>query len=488
VKTLLAVLLGVGVLMATFSMFGSNTRITVTGDEMGAKAYLGEANKRLHQLRSLSKPGGVYALPPVKYSDGTVLTARTAAGFDYITIHKPTTGGKVGKFELTKWYTNFCGYNQGANSYDWKVNKTDTEGVIEWEKFIAADGSFYSAYKIAVDEKADVFTVGKSFKYSDDLGYYDEFNWVVEKRDKKGEQKWIIENNVGGAIDVTVDKSGLYIVGRGYGGVYNGSFVRVEKRDKSDGSLIWQQDYEKVGTYDRAVACAVAKDFLYVSAYALWGSSPQYQQGRLLTVNKVTGAIVGIYEDTQYESPFPRSSMFEIAVSVKDVEGSGTSNVVMMTDRWIRVLNPDISGPSYLSADVVYGAVADDFLTIDKGIAADKDGVYTVGQLPATGSYDYHGYEIKKFNKNGMEQWSTIYADGAGYNIGPFLSDIAVDDKYIYISGFKKESTGGRKSIRQALDKKTGKIAWTNIDAPSTYNYMWGVGTYFTKMSIETKE
>jgi hypothetical protein len=482
-KYFLLAVITIGVLMATFSMFGSNTRITIAGDEQGCRAYLGEANRMLYQLRMVKQP----ALPQRKFSDGTVMDAWTCGGFDYVNIFKPLVTGKARIIEQVKWHVCFAGYNQITSGYAWKVNKTDNKGETTWEELVSATGSYFSAYKIAGDEKANVYTVGKRFKYSSDLGYYDQYDWVVEKRDKDGEQIWIIENNEGGAIDVTADKTGVYITGRGYGEIYNGSFVRVEKRDKDDGSLVCGQNYTKLGDYDRGVACAVAKDFLYVSAYALWDDGSQHEQGRVLSVNKDTGLVESTFNGTLYTAPFARDSMQEIALAVRDVEGIGTGNVVMMTDRWVKTLDQDLSKPGNFSIDVEYGAVSVDYNTIDKGITADKDGIYTLGQVPRTGSFDYHGYEVCKFDKNGVQQWATIYAEGAGSLVGPFLADVAIDDKYVYVSGYKKEASA-TKSIRQAFDKKTGEIVWTKLDTPTTYNYLWGVGSTAVKTTTELEE
>jgi len=470
------------IIMATFSMF--NARITVAGDKEVCKAHLGDANLMLYQLRNLNKTG-FYALKDRAFQDGTVMTAWSADGKDYVNIYRPPEKRKKGSvIELTTWHTVFCGYGQTSNSNKWRVNKVKQDGTTKWDEYLNVTGTYYSAYKSAVDKDANVFTVGRSFKYTIDDGYFDEFGWTIEKRGKNGTQKWIIEDSSGEAIDIAVDDKALYVIGKGFGGVYNGSFVQVEKRSLGDGSLIWQKLYPKLGTYDRAVACAVDKGALYVTAYALWGSSPQYQQGRVLTIDKTTGDVESTATDTLYTSPFPRASMYEIAVAVRDPEKSGPRNVVTMTDRWIKTLDQDPAGADNFALSVTYDFVVDDFLTIDKGVAADKAGVYTVGQLPKTGSFDYHGYEVKGLDKGGEELWSVVYDDGAGYDVGPFLTDIAIDDKNVYVSGFKKESSG-RKPIKQAFDKKTGEILWTQIETDVTYNYLWGIATGKTVTRIE---
>jgi len=91
-KIFIALLLTIGVIMATFSMFGTRTRVHTSGDELGCKAYLGEANRMLYQLRSVNRYG-TYALPPRKYADGTVMTAWSVSGWDQVAIHKPFSKG-----------------------------------------------------------------------------------------------------------------------------------------------------------------------------------------------------------------------------------------------------------------------------------------------------------------------------------------------------------------------------------------------------------
>lgn len=457
-----------------FFQIGEKTIVKTSGNEETCKELVGDIRVLLHSLRNQIALGSMGGMPIYrmerKYPDGSIIRALSVHGREQVEVWRPLTGGKgQRKMETEKWHVFFTGYDQVSGGYDWRVNKTKNDGTTEWDKYITGAGYYYSAYKTAADEKGAVYTVGVSFKYSGDLGYYDEYNWTIEKRKKNGDQAWKIENASGYAIDVAVDSTGVYIVGRGYNGVFNGSFVCVEKRKLSDGSLVWQQNYTKLGTYDRAVACAVAKDYLYVSAYAELDTSPQTTQGRVLTVNKNTGAVESTYYGTVYEDPFARSSMDEIALCVKDINKTGTSNVVMMTDRWVKTLDGE------LHIDVEYDYVLTDYLTIDKAVAADETGIYTVGQIPHV-AYTFKGYEVCKWDYDGNLVWNTVYNTGAGLNIGPFLSDIAIDDKYVYVSGHDKQS-GTTKAIRQALDKKTGVVKWTHLDTDHTYNYLWGVAS-----------
>lgn len=73
--------------MSTFTMFGA--KITVSGDKEGCKAYLGEVNRILFQLRVLSRSVPFYSVGPRKFDDGTVMIAFTADGREYVTIYKP---------------------------------------------------------------------------------------------------------------------------------------------------------------------------------------------------------------------------------------------------------------------------------------------------------------------------------------------------------------------------------------------------------------
>jgi len=131
--------------MATFSMFGTNTRIHTSGDEEGCKAYLGEANRALYQLRVLNQTGE-FALPERKFSDGTVLKVWAAGGFDYVDIHKPIFEGKEEKVEFPDEFFPAYYVQGGCVRADWKTLEpieflSDGEGY--WS-YTESGGWFYN--------------------------------------------------------------------------------------------------------------------------------------------------------------------------------------------------------------------------------------------------------------------------------------------------------------------------------------------------------
>ena len=152
----------------------------------------------------------------------------------------------------------------GAGTYEWRVEKRSlTTGGIVWSQSESLSGHD-SASGVAVDTTG-LYVVGTDMNT---VGHWEE--WRVEKRSlTDGSLIWYQSEHISGkwdaASDVTVDDSGVYVVGydeKTVGG-YDLEW-RIEKRSLTDGSLVWFKSEDISSNDDIASGVAVDDSGVYV--------------------------------------------------------------------------------------------------------------------------------------------------------------------------------------------------------------------------------
>jgi hypothetical protein len=467
-------LLITGLLMATFSMFGTNTRITTRGDEDGCRAYLGEVNRSLHQLRTLNATG-YYAMPPRMFSDGTVIKVWTVAGKDYADVYKPLASVKSPIKVSDKWYLFVSGVDNPSLT-TWDLSSYSKDGEEKWNVQNSDKSLTYYSWKVDANDKGELYSIG---------GYYNgdysiSNSWAIKKSTLSGKEKWIVADNSGYITDVASDSTGVYVTGR----KYTTNNVQVQMRSRKNGAVIWSIVHSKAGIasgYYTPHSIDVDSKYVYV-AYQLLNLSTGKYQGNVITLDKESGALISTFSDAEY-SAVSYKTPADIAISVQDKKKNDLSKVFILSENWLKTLD----GTTIATHE--YGYVPWDNNTRDVGVTSDETGVYIVCQrYSATTTKD--GYDVKHYDLDGNLKWSTNYNYQASLIAGggPFLSDIDVDDKYVYVSGYHSAYANPTTTIKykllQGINKETGVIEWTEIGDVSQ-TFWWGVSTVFIGSSSE---
>jgi len=134
------------------------------------------------------------------------------------------------------------------------------------------------------------------------------WKWRIEKRRKSdGSILWAEQSNSSSSYDmpyaITQDSNYLYIAGYDYNGAIGREQWRIEKRNKTNGALLWAQTKDISHWVDEARSIAQDDSFLYIAGYAL-GVAPldATNHWRIEKRRKDTGALEWekIIEYTKY--------------------------------------------------------------------------------------------------------------------------------------------------------------------------------------------
>ena len=278
---------------------------------------------------------------------------------------------------------------------------------------------------------------------------------------------WTVEENPSGSRDystaITADDSYIYVAGCDRSpGNYQWS---IQKRNKSDGSVVWTETENPSSSDDVPNAIAFDGSYIYVAGY---DCSPGYTQWRMQKRNKSDGSVVWTKvvndilvasmpfdltcDDTYiYAVGFDRSSGDEQWRIEKRYKSDGS--VV-----WTKHFNPSSDGEG------AYHITSDD------------------SYIYITGGY-YVGFAndqciIQKRNKsNGLIVWEVTenpsdYYDSCG--------DIVCDDTYLYTAGHDS-SNGGRWDDQWRIQKwykSDGSLVWTHTeDLSSSYDTPYAIAS-----------
>ncbi|MEO0263157.1 MAG: hypothetical protein ABIM62_05475, partial [candidate division WOR-3 bacterium] len=260
---------------------------------------------------------------------------------------------------------------------------------------------------------------------------------------------WSIGHNISNGVDkafaITEDSNYIYIAGcdESPGDLQ----IRIQKRNKSDGSIVWER-WNNISSYiDVILAITDDDNYIYTAGYDF--GSGNYSQWRIEKRNKSDGSPVwsighdisnyddyafAITEDANYiyvagtdDSPGPADFQFRIQKRNKS-DGS------IVWERWNNISS---------GYDMIYA------------ITDDNDYIYTAGYDCQPGN-DVQ-WRIEKRNKSdGSPVWSVAHNISSNYDIAYAITE---DANYIYVAGF--DETPGDRQIRiQKRRKSDGDIVW----------------------------
>ena len=164
-----------------------------------------------------------------------------------------------------------------VGSYAWLIEKRSlTTGSIIWTQTSNPSTSSDAAYAVVVDSTG-LYVVGVDVS----LGATN-YEWRIEKRNlTTGSSIWNQTENIGTCYDyargVAVDSTGLYVVGNDCPPATTDGEWRIEKRNLSTGAIIWTKTSNPSTRADSAYDVAVGSAGLYVVGFDGTGGNSEWR-------------------------------------------------------------------------------------------------------------------------------------------------------------------------------------------------------------------
>ncbi|RMD62348.1 hypothetical protein D6833_07060 [Candidatus Parcubacteria bacterium] len=201
--------------------------------------------------------------------------------------------GFVSALTIDSQYLYVVGLGGGAAP--WRIEKHRlSDGALVWKK-VDNQNPNLTPYAIAVDSQHVYITAKKPLNVTWSI-------WHIEKRNlSDGALVWERDGVYGTPLAIAVDSQYMYV-----GGLREGAAAlwHIEKRNLSDGALVWERD----GEYGTPLAIAVDSQYMYVGGY--YGLLPAYwriekhrlSDGALVWKVEATNAaeVTGLAIDSQY--------------------------------------------------------------------------------------------------------------------------------------------------------------------------------------------
>ncbi|OGM94178.1 hypothetical protein A2524_00680 [Candidatus Wolfebacteria bacterium RIFOXYD12_FULL_48_21] len=158
-----------------------------------------------------------------------------------------------------------AGFDSILANYQWRIEKRSlSDGAIIWTKTNnpSAGGDYATA--ITVDASG-IYVAGVDAIPGNN-------QWRIEKRSlSDGAVIWTQTSNPSaqpeGVGAITVDASGIYVVGDDFTPGFGNSQWRIEKRSLSDGAVIWTQTSNPSASYDGPGSIAINAIGIYVAGF-----------------------------------------------------------------------------------------------------------------------------------------------------------------------------------------------------------------------------
>ena len=331
-------------------------------------------------------------------------------------------------------------------------------GDILWTTVVRFSANRDEAKDVAMDSTG-IYVVG----FDSILGATNT-QWRIRKQNwSTGVYIWSTTSNPtsGGdaANGVAVDSTGIYVVGYDTGGAR----WRIEKRNLSTGSLIWSFVYDyTTGSYgtDEATDVAVDSTGVYIVGYSRLS---QYDyQWRIQKRNLTTGSFIWqvLYNPSVYED-----KATGVAVDATGVYIVGYDSILAYGQGEWRIQKRNLTTGALIwskTTPLVYvgNCVAND-------VAVDGTGAYIGGFIRTTSSSpaDY----IWRIEKRNLTTGNIIWektSNPTGQD--DYAWGIARNSTGVYIVGHQNVSAGDNKQWRiEKRDLTTGNLIWYKTDNPT---------------------
>jgi hypothetical protein len=229
---------------------------------------------------------------------------------------------------------------------------------------------------------------------------------------------WTVISNPSNDVDylnsITLDKSGIYIVGTDF--QLGNSQWRIEKRNLENGSLIWTITQNYSNFSDSASDIAIDDTGIYII-----GISGEKSEWRIEKRNKENGSL--IWNVTSTLGVARAVAVDKTGVYIGGIDTNSEKNF------WRIEKRNKTNGELIWVVSKSFNEGAD----IIKDIALDSTGIYIVG-IESRKSSSFSVWRIEKRSpKDGSLIWSTTSTPGAFNDV----YSVAIDDTGIYIAGEK---------------------------------------------------
>jgi hypothetical protein len=339
-------------------------------------------------------------------------------------------------------------FNQSA--YRWFNNwdSTDLSGFLQINPSTGDD----RALSIAVDSKF-MYIVGRDSEPGN-------FQWRIEKRSLyDGSLVYATTSNPTGSDDqprfITIDSQFMYIVGyETVSAVTADNQWRIEKRNLSDGSLVYAVTSNPSGKGDAAYGIAVDSQFMYIVGDHFVSGTNNWQW-RIEKRNLSDGSLV-YATTTNYsagdEAPFGITidSQFMYIVGWDSNGGN----------QW-RIEKRNLSDGS-----LVYTTTSDPSTGDDQAMSIAKDSqfMYIVGYDTVPGNNEW------RIEKRNLSDGSLVYATTSNPTTGSdqvrFGPSLVIDSQFMYIAGW--DSNGGNQWRIEKRNLSDGSLVYAVTSNPST--------------------
>jgi len=339
-----------------------------------------------------------------------------------------------------------------SSQYETATVRASPAGEIIWTQTNNPSEGSDRAYGVAVDA-SDIYVVG----YDESPGNTE---WRIEKRSlATGSLIWSQASNPStgndGANSVALDGSGIYIVG--YDSSPGNVQWRIEKRNLTDGSLIWSQVNNPSAGSDEAYSVAVDSSGIYVVGY---DRSPGIDDNewRIEKRSLTDGSLIW----SQVNNPSTADDRARgVTIDASGIYVVGDDESPAEHDWEWRIEKRSLTDGLILWTQTANPSAGDDGI---RGVAVDASGIYAVGYDHSPGNYEWR--VEKRSLTDGSLIWSQVSNPSGEADIA---HSVAVDASGIYMVG-RDDSPGNPEWRIEKRHLTDGSIIWNQADDPSVGN------------------
>ncbi|MBN2138344.1 MAG: hypothetical protein JW720_11100 [Sedimentisphaerales bacterium] len=312
-----------------------------------------------------------------------------------------------------------AGLDNSPGNGQWRIQKRNkADGAAVWTVTDNPSAGFDAAYAITCDYSC-IYIAGMDNAPGN-------AQWQIQKRNKSdGAAVWTVTDNPSSGYDsifgITSDDSYIYTTGYDYSRGMTNPQWRIQKRNKSDGAVVWTVTDNPTGGYDYDITYAITSDDTCIYVAGL-DNTMGNAQWRIQKRNKSDGAVVWTVTENPssgFDKPLAIASD-DTCIYIAGVDyspGSGQWRIQKRNKADGAAVWTQTDDPS-AGVDTAYAVTCDDTC------------VYVSGMDNAPGNTQWR---IQKRNKSdGSVQWtqtdnpSTASEESVG---------IASDDNCVYIVG-----------------------------------------------------
>jgi len=328
----------------------------------------------------------------------------------------------------------------------WRIEKRQLDdGELLWAVTSGPGNESADAYGVAVDSNG-LYVVGDIYIGGDE-------QWHIEKRRlDDGELIWAKTSNPTTDWDeargLAVDDTGVYVVGW-QGWLDHECQWRIEKRGLNDGELIWAKTSDPSSDDDFAYGIALDGSELYVVGS---DSSPSNEQWRIEKRELSNGELIW----AKTSNPREEEDDVAYAVAVDDTgiyvvghsESSYTIGMFKYSDYWWRIEKRQLETGELIWARTSDPSNGNDFAF---GVAVDNTGLYVIGcdWSPRNRQWRIERRSLDNGDLVGAETYNPSSEDERAYGV-------AIDNTGLYVVGI--DYSLGKDDAQWRIEKRMGAL------------------------------